>query len=1003
MIRHGAAHVSLSGSWPAEFVDSSPYVHSDVACRWVLPVLRKRGQNLEPENMPEIAAGDECVSLAKNLQRTWFEAQRENSGAASLTRALFSAFGKDYLVASSVLLIQSAAKISMTQGLGALIEWIEDDGVDGVQSGLLYVLWMVASAVIMGGVHHVFFFMGWRVGLQMRASLTALVFSKLLTLGTAASPAGPEPPAPQAAAAGKAKAAAAAAAAPPKPAVDVNNLIGNDVERLSQKIGQFAAFLIIGPVETAVVLYFLWQELGPATLACITMLLLLLLLQMFFSRRFGQLRAGGAQASDGRIQLVGQIIQGIRAIKENSWEQPFSASVREKRTAEVAILRSAVFMKAVNEALFLVAPILIGGAGFVTLHLSDGDLSPRKVFTSLALINLMQLMVTKFVPMAAEAVAEGAIAVGRLERFLQQPEAQCSDSEAIRFEHVRAPAGLDVLRAQEEAPQAPQEASVQGGTSSPAPELTAINGVQGGNLSNPVQKSQSQAGLTQVPCFSAAGNAPVLSLTGLSASWGAGTWSEGGGPGNAAAAKMRECPTLQGVNMRVLPGQLHMIAGRVGSGKSSLLAALLGELPAMTGTRELQPGVVCSFCPQAAWVMSGTFKFNIVLGKQLCSELYERVLDTCCLRRDLSLMERGDMTALGEKGVNLSGGQKARLNLARAVYQVLLPLYQSPTEGGGALAAAGVLLLDDPLAAVDTHVAKSLFEGCIRGTLLQHGVSVVLATHQVQFAHAADVLHVLSGGVLAASGPPADLLSQRVVDEHGAQDSAQMAVETSSAHADVAAVLSRVHVTGDSGGEGGGSDDQDVADLDDIAVSEGEEGSGDVKKPENEGGVLVAQEGGGAGIVTIHTYADYFRAGGGWIVLIYCIVLVLVGQASFFVTQWWLSEWAAASPIEQRESHWLGTFLALVCVTFASGLLRSSLFFFACLAASSTLHNVSFSNVLRAPQWWFDSNPYVICRCVAFLQAIFSVCFIYLQVWSHHQPPSQRCGHSGRHFARSVS
>jgi len=921
-------------------------------CRWVLPVLRKRGKRIEPENMPDIAAGDECVSLARTMQRAWFDSLRKNPDTASLTKALLSAFGKDYVLASSVLLIQSAAKISMTQGLGALIEWIEDEGASGLQDGLLYVLWMVASAVVMGGVHHVFFFMGWRVGLQMRASLTALVFSKLLTLGTAAgAPAPPvdqaEPPPTDAKQGSGTK-----PPAKPAPAADVNNLIGNDVERLSQKIGQFAAFLFIGPVETAIVLYFLWQELGVATLACIAMLLLLLLLQMAFSRRFGQLRAVGAQASDGRIQLVGQIIYGIRAIKENSWEGPFSTAVRDKRTAEVAILRSAVFMKAVNEALFLVAPILIGGAGFVTLHLNDEDLSPRKVFTSLALINLMQLMVTKFVPMAAEAVAEGAIAVHRLEGFLRQPEASCSNQDAILFDNVPAPAGLHVLQEQDVV-----DAPVLGGETD-APPLSQTDPPQ----ANPVE-SQPSGTVLAVPSYtSATDNSPaVLSLQGVSCSWGQGSWGEGGegGPSSDILAKLRTALTLQSVSLSVRPGELHIIAGRVGSGKSSLLAALLGELPPLTGIRQLGAGTVCSFCPQAAWVMSGTFKFNIVLGKQLCPHLYERVLDSCCLRRDLSLMERGDLTALGEKGVNLSGGQKARLNLARAVYQVLLPLY---TEGGN---GGGVLLLDDPLAAVDTHVAKALFEGCIRGILLEHGVSVVLATHQVQFAHCADQLHVLSRGGLGASGPPLDLLAQHVVDEGGVAGDIECDSSEQSLQQDVSAVLSRVH-----GGQGGvDSTDSDTppADLDAINVEEGGQGGdADAEEADNKPkkgakgaaeGVLVAAEGGGSGLVTVHTYADYFRAGGGWFVLIYCIVLVLVGQASFFVTQWWLSEWAAASPADQRESYWLATFLSLVFLTFASGLIRSSLFFFACLAASSTLHNVSFSNVLRAPQWWFDSNP----------------------------------------------
>ncbi|GBN24623.1 Multidrug resistance-associated protein 1, partial [Araneus ventricosus] len=151
---------------------------------------------------------------------------------------------------------------------------------------------------------------------------------------------------------------------------------------------------------------------------------------------------------------------------------------------------------------------------------------------------------------------------------------------------------------------------------------------------------------------------------------------------------------LKDIELHVPVGKLIAVIGPVGSGKSSLLSALLGELYKRSGSVDLKGSI--AYVPQVTWVLNRSLKSNILLVKHMVEEKYNKIVDLCCLRTDLEILPAGDETEIGEKGVNLSGGQKLRVNLAQAVYQ-----------------DKDVYLLDDPLSAVDVHVRKSLFSDVI--------------------------------------------------------------------------------------------------------------------------------------------------------------------------------------------------------------------------------------------------------------------------------------------------
>ncbi|XP_069678149.1 ATP-binding cassette sub-family C member 4-like isoform X2 [Periplaneta americana] len=201
-------------------------------------------------------------------------------------------------------------------------------------------------------------------------------------------------------------------------------------------------------------------------------------------------------------------------------------------------------------------------------------------------------------------------------------------------------------------------------------------------------------------------------------------------------AKWRESEVLSSVTFTATEGQLVIVIGQVGSGKSSLLQTILGELPVSSGKCSVRGKV--SYASQDSWIFGATVRQNIVFGSSFDKERYNDVVNVCALQRDFRQFPQGDLSLVGDRGITLSGGQKARINLARAVYK-----------------NADVYLFDDPLSAVDTHVGKHLFHECIN-RYLKHKIRI-LVTHQLQYLQTADHIIVLQNGKIKTQGSYSDV------------------------------------------------------------------------------------------------------------------------------------------------------------------------------------------------------------------------------------------------------
>nr|XP_045724533.1 ATP-binding cassette sub-family C member 4 [Mirounga angustirostris] len=397
--------------------------------------------------------------------------------------------------------------------------------------------------------------------------------------------------------------------------------------------------------------------------------------------------------------------------------------------------------------------------------------------------------------------------------------------------------------------------------------------------------------------------------------------------------KASETPTLQGLSFTVRPGELLAVIGPVGAGKSSLLSAVLGELPRSQGLVSVHGRI--AYVSQQPWVFSGTVRSNILFGKKYEKERYEKVIKACALKKDLQLLEDGDLTVIGDRGATLSGGQKARINLARAVYQ-----------------DADIYLLDDPLSAVDAEVGRHLFELCICQTL--HEKITILVTHQLQYLKAASQILILKDGKMVQKGTYTEFLKSGVdfgsllkkeneeADESPAPGSPALRTRSFSESSVWSQQSSRPSL---------------------------KDGAPEVQANESTQ-VAVSEESRSEGKVGLKAYKNYLTAGAHWLAIVFLILLNIIAQVAYILQDWWLSYWAneqsalnvtvngKENVTEKLDLAWyLGIYSGLTGATVLFGTARSLFVFYVLVHSSQTLHNKMFESILRAPVLFFDRNP----------------------------------------------
>lgn len=429
------------------------------------------------------------------------------------------------------------------------------------------------------------------------------------------------------------------------------NLMSVDSFKVSEITAYLHFLFAAAPTQLIVAIYLLYRILGLSSIPGLVVMFILLPVNIIFARGFGKFQKKIMAATDKRIHTTNEVLQNIRIIKFFAWEYRFSKIVNDKRRAELGALRSKYILWAFAVAVWNTVPVVITFFSFLVYTLVEKKpLYPSVAFTAISLFTILRVPLDQLGDMIAH-VQESKVSVDRVEEFLNEEETEKYD------------------------------------------QLSHDNVDEHGNK--------------------------MIGFKNATFTWGGKETTE-----ESASEAFR----LMDMNIKFEIGHLNIIAGPTGSGKTSLLMALLGEMTLIKGKVFLPGGYsredvlpdhetglteTVAYCAQQAWLVNANIKENILFAAPLDEKRYRDVIVACALERDLEILDSGDQTLVGEKGITLSGGQKQRISLARALYS-----------------NSKHVLLDDCLSAVDSHTAKWIFDNCIRGPLM-HDRTCILVTHNV--------------------------------------------------------------------------------------------------------------------------------------------------------------------------------------------------------------------------------------------------------------------------------
>lgn len=475
----------------------------------------------------------------------------------------------------------------------------------------------------------------------------------------------------------------------------VINHFTNDIERIFD--AAMNGTLMLGtPVMFTLTMVYSCYLIGPWALVGNFVILLFYPVMGGIAAIIARLRRQTVKKADERVQLMAEVVNNIRLIKMYAWEFPFADKIYDVRDGERKVLLKGNFLQSLSTT---ITPVILIMATVTTLlgyGASGNELLASKAFTLFALFNGMGFSIGTL-PYAIRAITEAKVALQRIQELLQLEDAKVFARKTSDKDKRFAVTVSDATFAWN---------SVQANVNGVGTVKERFRGESNG---------RAQRTRLEDEC-----NGDVNEATPM------------------AVAGAEQDGYLRDITLHIKKGALIGICGRVGSGKTSLLNALCGEMSLVRGEMDVNGSI--AIVTQQAWIFNATVRDNILFGLPFLKSRYDSVLDTCCLLPDLAQFSCGDLTEIGEKGATLSGGQRQRINLARALYS-----------------DRDVFLLDDPLSAVDPRVARRLLERCVLGALRDK--TVFLVTHSLAALEHCHQVLLMRGGRIVERGTHAALIS----------------------------------------------------------------------------------------------------------------------------------------------------------------------------------------------------------------------------------------------------
>lgn len=631
------------------------------------------------------------------------------------------------------------------------------------------------------------------------------------------------------------------------------NLLSNDVAKFDEGF-EICHFIWIGPLQTAIGIYMIYREIQLAAFFGIAFLLSFIPFQIYVGKRTSVLRLRTALRTDERVRLMNEIINGIQVIKMYCWEKPFSKLISFARSKEMKAIKAHSYLVGIiySFELFITrTSIFISVLGYVLI---GNAISADKVFAVTGIYNVIRPVITTLFSLSISSIAEVNVSVRRLNDFLAHDE---FDKELVSPKEIMITKNFDhsfVIREEND-----------------NTEHSKINLLYENDEDN-----------------------SSIILNNVNAKWVVDS------PDNA----------LEKLNLKIENNELVAIIGPVGSGKSSLINLFLKELTVVSGHMEINGRI--SYASQEPWLFSGSVRQNILFGEPFNKYRYDEIVRVCALQSDFDLFPYGDQTLVGERGKILSGGQKARINLARCIYK-----------------RAEIYLLDDPLSAVDTKVGKHLYKECIEKYL--RNKICILATHQLQYINTADRILIMEDGEIQQNGTYHDLQTGGL---------------------EFAALLEKIQTV-------------DV-EKERKARSRRQSESGSLDKVDDDM-PLEEKEEIQHGSIKFSTYFNFIKVGGSYLIILLLMATFAIGHAIAYGGDYYVTYWVNMEQDYTNQSGNINdTFDRNTIIYTYSGITLGTIFFAIAhctffmsffVTTSINLHNSTFNRVIQATMDFFNKNP----------------------------------------------
>ncbi|CAK8531696.1 unnamed protein product [Lathyrus sativus] len=788
----------------------SPYACSSILSKsvwlWINPLLNKgykTPHNLE--DVPSLPLEFRAEKMSQLFQNNWPKPDENSKHPVGLT--LFRCFWKHLAFTAFLATVKLCLIYVGPLLIQSFIDFASRKDSTPTEGIVLISILFAAKSVEVLSAHH-YNFQSQKLGMLIRSSIITSVYKKGLRLSSSSR---------QTHGTGQ-----------------IVNHMAVDAQQLSDMMMQFHPIWLM-PLQVTAALALIYSYIGVSALAAFLGTALVFLFTTYRFKSSNGFQFQIMTSRDLRLKTTNELLNNMRVIKFQAWEEYFDNKIQQFREAEHRWIGKFMYNFSVNFGVLSAAPLIVTVLTFGTATFIGIPLNPGTVFTITSIIQILQEPLRSF-PQALVMVSQAIISLGRLDEFMTSKE---MDEKAVQKEE-----------------NCDDDIAVE---------------IKDGKFS----------------------------------------WDDND-----------ENDALRVEELVIKKGNHAAVVGTVGSGKSSLLASLLGEMFKISGKVR-----VCgrtAYVAQTSWIQNATIKENILFGLPMNMDKYKEALRVCCLEKDLEMMEYSDETEIGERGINLSGGQKQRIQLARAVYQ-----------------DTDIYLLDDVFSAVDAQTGSYIFKECIMGTLKDK--TVLLVTHQVDFLHNVDSIMVMREGRVVQSGKYDELLKAGldfgalVAAHDSSMEMAETCDETSDDSAQSLKLARVASKEKENGGEKQSSQDQSKSD-DKTAAK------------------LIEDEGRETGHVSLKVYKQYFTEAFGWWGVALVVVMSVGWVLSFLAGDYWLAI-ATADGSGIPSFIFISVYAAIAVVACIVVIVRAVLYTYLGLKTSQSFFIGMLQSILHAPMSFFDTTP----------------------------------------------